>query len=189
MKLQKWIAIVTSLLLLVGMLPLSAAVSAADQPVNLIQNGDFEQGNANWTNLVDTVSVVDDPTGSGRGKVMMTNESGDQVHMFQQAIPQLTAYTDYVLKFKVYTYAADGTKPGFWATLCKKVITYNTGAVTCYPMEVKTVDSSSSTRVRFTSVLASAYNTWIDVEIPFNTNTVTDTTIMFSNYRGGAGQY
>jgi len=189
MKLQKWIAIVTSLLLLVGMLPLSAAVSAADQPVNLIQNGDFEQGNANWTNLVDTVSVVDDPTGSGRGKVMMTNESGDQVHMFQQAIPQLTAYTDYVLKFKVYTYAADGTKPGFWATLGKKVITYNTGAVTCYPMEVKTVDSSSSTRVRFTSVLASAYNTWIDVEIPFNTNTVTDTTIMFSNYRGGAGQY
>ena len=189
MKLRKLIALVATVLLLAGMLPLSAVVAEDSTGANLLKNGNFESGDANWTKLVDTVSVVDDPTGSGRGKVMMTNENGSQVHMFQQDVSGLTAYTDYVLKFKVYTYAADGTKPGFWATLGKKTITYNTSAVTCYPMEVKTVDSSSSTRVRFTSVLASAYNTWIDVEIPFNTNTVTSTTIMFSNYRGSAGQY
>ena len=188
MKLRKLIAVLTTLLLLVGMLPLSAAVSATESE-NLLQNSGFESGDANWEKLVGTVSVVDDPTGSGHGKVMMTNENGSQTHMFQQTVSGLSAYTDYVLKFKVYTFAASGTKPGFWATLGKKTITYNTSDVTCYPMEVKTVDSSSSTRVRFTSVMASAYNTWIDVEIPFNTNKETSTTIMFSNYRGDAGQY
>ena len=163
----------------------------ADEPeqVNLLKNSGFEDGDANWEKIRDTVSVVDDPTGTGHGKVMMTNDNGDQVHMFQQKVENLSAYTDYVLKFKVYTYAASGTKPGFWATLGKKTITYNTSDVSCLPMEVKTVDSSSSTRVRFTSVATSAYNAWIDVEIPFNTNDQTSTTIMFSNYRPNAGQY
>ncbi|MBR3778145.1 MAG: DUF4886 domain-containing protein [Clostridia bacterium] len=156
---------------------------------DLITNGDFENGDANWTKLVNTIGVVDDPTNSGHGKVMKTDEGGGSIHMFQQDIPNLTPNTDYVLKFKVYTYAASGTKPGFWATLGTNVITYNTSDVTCFPMEVKTVDSSSSTRVRFTSVLESAYNEWIDVEIPFNSNNATSTTIVFSNYRAGAGQY
>ena len=192
MKLRKLIAVLATLLMLVGMLPLS--VSAADRAIvdgaeNLLKNSGFEDGFANWEQLRNTINVVDDPTGTGHGKVMMTNDNGDQVHMFQQKVENLSAYTDYVLKFKVYTYAASGTKPGFWATLGKKVITYNTSDVSCSPMEVKTVDSSSSTRVRFTSVAASAYNTWIDVEIPFNTNSQTSTTIMFSNYRPNAGQY
>lgn len=193
MKLRKLIAVLATLLMLAGMLPLSA-VSAADAIIpegaeNLLKNSDFENGDANWEKLRNTVSVVDDPTNSGHGKVMMTNDNGDQVHMFQQKVENLSAYTDYVLKFKVYTYAASGTKPGFWATLGKKAITYSTSDVTCSPMEVKTVDSSSSTRVRFTSVAASAYNAWIDVEILFNSNSQTSTTIMFSNYRPNAGQY
>lgn len=188
MTLRKLIALLATLVMLTGMLPLSLAVSAAENE-NLLKNGDFESGEASWTKLVNTAAVVDDPTGSDRGKVMMTNESGGSTHMFQQAVEGLSAYTDYVLKFKVYTYAAAGTKPGFWATLGSNAVTYNTSDVTCFPMEVKTVDSSSSTRVRFTSVLTTAYNVWIDVEIPFNTGSVTDTTIMFSNYRSGAGQY
>ena len=193
MKLRKLIAVLATLLMLAGMLPLSA-VSAADAIIpegaeNLLKNSGFENGDANWEKLRDTVSVVDDPTNSGHGKVMMTNDNGDQVHMFQQEVENLSTYTDYVLKFKVYTYAASGTKPGFWATLGKKAITYSTSDVTCSPMEVKTVDSSSSTRVRFTSVAASAYNAWIDVEILFNSNSQTSTTIMFSNYRPNAGQY
>ena len=188
MTLRKLIALFATVVMLVGMLPMSLSVGAVAGE-NLLKNGDFESGEANWEKLVSTVSVVNDPTGSGRGKVMQTNENGDQTHMFQQAVSGLSAYTDYVLKFKVYTYAASGTKPGFWATLGKKTITYNTGDVTCLPMEVKTVDSSSSTRVRFTCVATTAYNTWIDVEIPFNTNSETSTTIMFSNYRGSAGQY
>ena len=174
MKLRKLIAVLATLLMLAGMLPLSA-VSAADAIIpegseNLLKNSGFEDGFANWEQLRNTISVVDDPTNSGHGKVMMTNDNGDQVHMFQQKVENLSAYTDYVLKFKVYTYAASGTKPGFWATLGKKAITYSTSDVTCSPMEVKTVDSSSSTRVRFTSVAASAYNAWIDVEILFNSN-------------------
>lgn len=188
MKLRKLIALLATLVMLAGMLPLSLSVNAAENE-NLLVNGDFEAGEANWEKLVSTVSVVDDPTGSGRGKVMKTNENGSQTHMFQQAVSGLSAYTDYVLTFKVYTYAASGTKPGFWATLGKKAITYNTSDVTCYPMEVKTVDSSSSTRVRFTSVMTSAYNAWINVEIPFNTGSQTSTTILFSNYRENAGQY
>ena len=188
MKLRKLIALLATLVLLAGMLPMTLSVSAVEKE-NLLKNGDFEAGDANWEKLVGTISVVEDPTGTGHGKVMKTNENGSQTHMFQQAVSGLSAYTDYVLKFKVYTYAASGTKPGFWATLGKKTITYSTSDVTCLPMEVKTVDSSSSTRVRFTSVATTAYNTWIDVEIPFNTNSETSTTIMFSNYRENAGQY
>ena len=186
-QLRKPLAMLLALLMLCTVLPLSGLVSAADD--NLLVNGDFEAGDANWQKLVSTVEVVDDPTNSGHGKVMKTNENGGSVHMFQQTVSGLSANTDYILKFKVYTYAASGTKPGFWATLGTNAITYSTSAVTCYPMEVKTVDSSSSTRVRFTSVLESAYNTWINVEIPFNTNSVTSTNIIFSNYRANAGQY
>ena len=182
------LAVLLSALMLFSLLPLSALVTAQASE-NLLVDGDFEADDGSWEELVSTIDVVDDPTNSGHGKVMMTNESGSSVHMFQQDVSGLIANSDYVLKFKVYTYAAAGTKPGFWVTLGKKTITYSTGSVTCHPMEVKTVDSSSSTRVRFTSVMNSAYNAWIDVEIPFNTKDNTSTTIMFSNYRADAGQY
>lgn len=188
-RFRKPLAALLAALMLISLLPLSAVVTAADVGFNLLMDGDFETDTGAWEKLLSTVSVVNDPTGSGRGKVMKTDENGSGAHMFQQAVSDLSANSKYILKFKVYTYAAGGTKPGFWATLGNKSMTYSTSKVTCYPMEVKTVDSSSSTRVRFTSVLDSAYNKWIDVEIPFSTNSNTSTTIIFSNYRANAGQY
>lgn len=152
---------------------------------NMLQNGDFELGDANWTALVSNATVVNDPTGTGKGKVMQTNESGSGVGMFKQGV-SISANTDYILKFKVYTYAASGTKPGFWATVGTNTAAYNSSGVVCYPMEHKSVNNGC---VRFTSVLDAAYNAWIDVTVPFNSGSETSTNIILSNYRADAGQY
>ena len=160
----------------------------APEGYNMLQNGDFEQGDANWTKLVSTIGVVADPTGAGQGNVMQTNEAGGSVHMFQQGV-KMTANTDYLLSYKVYTYASSGTNPGWWVTLGDTSVVYSTSAVTSNGIEVKTVDSSSSTRVRFTITNSSLYNKWINVTIPFNSGNNTNPNIMFSNYRANAGQY
>ena len=39
-----------------------------------LKNGDFENGDTNWSKLVSTVGVVADPTGADQGNVMQTNE-------------------------------------------------------------------------------------------------------------------
>jgi len=155
---------------------------------NILQNGDFEAGNTNWTNLVSTIGVVEDPTGAGQGKVMQTNETGGSVHMFQQGV-NISANTDYILTYKVYTYAASGTNPGWWVTLGDTSVSYSTSSVVSNGIEVKTVDSSSSTRVRFTITNSALYNKWIEVQIPFNSGNNTNPNIIFSNYRANAGQY
>ena len=155
---------------------------------NMLKNGDFEAGNTNWTNLVSTIGVVEDPTGAGQGNVMQTNETGGSTHMFQQAVA-MSANTDYILTYKVYTYAASGTNPGWWVTIGDNSATYSTSAVVSNGIEVKTVDSSSSTRVRFTITNAALYNKWIEVTIPFNSGNNTNPNIIFSNYRANAGQY
>ena len=169
---------------------------APDQPelpdapadYNILQNGDFESGNTNWTNLVSTVGVVADPTESDHGNVMQTNETGGSVHMFQQGVT-ISADTDYILTYKMYTYAASGTNPGWWVTLGDTSVSYSTSAVTSNGIEVKTVDSSSSTRVRFTITNSALYNKWIEVKIPFNSGNNTTPNIIISNYRANAGQY
>ena len=183
---RKSLALLLSLLMLMTVLSVSAPVGAADD--SILQNGDFEAGNANWTNLVSTVGVVADPTGAGQGNVMRTDENGGSVHMFRQGV-HISANTDYILTYKVYTYAADGTKPGWWVTLGDTSVTYSTSAVTTNGIEVKTVDSSSSTRVRFTITNSALYNKWIEVKIPFNSGNNTNPNILFSNYRANAGQY
>ena len=155
---------------------------------NMLKNGDFELGDANWTKLVSTIGVVADPTGAGQGKVMQTNEAGGSTHMFQQSVA-MSANTDYVLTYKVYTYAASGTNPGWWVTVGDNSATYSTSAVVSNGIEVKTVDSSSSTRVRFTITNSALYNKWIEVKIPFNSGNNTAPNIMVSNYRANAGQY
>ncbi len=168
--------------------PGDSDLTDAPADYNVLQNGDFELGEINWTKLVSTVGVVADPTGAGQGQVMQTNENGGSVHMFQQGV-NLSANTDYILSYKVYTYAASGTNPGWWVTLGDTSATYSTSAVTSNGIEVKTVDSSSSTRVRFTITNSGLYNKWIEVTIPFNSGNNTAPNIMFSNYRGNAGQY
>ena len=168
--------------------PVDPELPDAPEGYNMLENGDFEQGDANWTNLVSTIGVVEDPTGAGQGNVMQTNETGGSVHMFQQAV-NMSANTDYILTYKVYTYAASGTNPGWWVTVGDNSATYSTSAVVSNGIEVKTVDSSSSTRVRFTITNAALYNTWIEVQIPFNSGNNTNPNIIFSNYRANAGQY
>jgi len=160
----------------------------APEGYNMLENGDFEAGNDSWTNLVSTIGVVADPTDAGQGNVMQTNEAGGSTHMFQQNVA-MSANTDYILSYKVYTYAASGTNPGWWVTLGDNSATYSTSAVVSNGIEVKTVDSSSSTRVRFTITNAALYNKWIEVQIPFNSGNNTNPDIIFSNYRANAGQY
>ena len=155
---------------------------------NMLKNGNFEQGDANWSKLVSTVGVVADPTGAGQGNVMQTNEAGGSTHMFQQNVA-MSANTDYILTYKVYTYAASGTNPGWWVTIGDNSATYNTSSVVSNGIEVKTVDSSSSTRVRFTITNSALYNKWIEVKIPFNSGNNTAPNIIVSNYRANAGQY
>ena len=155
---------------------------------NILQNGNFEQGDTNWTKLVSTIDVVTDPTDAGQGNVMQTNETGGSVHMFQQGV-NISANTDYILTYKVYTYAASGANPGWWVTLGDTSVTYSTSAVVSNGIEVKTVDSSSSTRVRFTITNSALYNKWIEVQIPFNSGNNTAPNIIVSNYRANAGQY
>ena len=93
--------------------------------------------------------------------------------MFQQNVA-MSANTDYILTYKVYTYAASGTNPGWWVTVGDNSATYSTSAVVSNGIEVKTVDSSSSTRVRFTITNSALYNKWIEVKIPFNSGNNTD---------------
>ena len=65
-------------------------------------------------------------------------------------------------------------------TLGSNAITYSTSSVVKDGLEVKTVDSSSSTRVRFTATSTSARNKWCSVEIPFNSGNISNTTIFSS---------
>ena len=138
------LALLLAVLLLCSVMPLSGLVSAAN--ANLIVNGDFEAGMSNWNKLVDTIEVVDDPTNSGHGKVMKTNETGSEKHMFDQTLSNLDANGDSILTFKVYCYSTVA-QPAFYATIgynCK--VSYELANVTGLP--AKTVNSNSSTRVR-----------------------------------------
>ena len=188
MKLRKLLAVLLAALMLCSVLPLSGLVNADD--TNLIVNGDFEAGTDHWNMRTTTAEVVADPTGSGRGNVMKTDEAGSSVHLFDQTVNNLDANGDYILTFKVYCYSTASSNPGFWATIGYNCfVNYSTADVSCSPLEVKTVDSSSSTRVRFTFLSTGDRNKWIDVAIPFNMNGNTTTRMMFSNYRTDAGQY
>ena len=191
MKLRKLIAVLASLMMLVGLLPLSA-VSAADVSYDgYFYNGDFEAGTANWTmhNDADTVTeVVEDPTGSGHGKVMHTNSTYTSSSlgcdlMFNQVVA-VEANTDLVLKFKVYCYST-ASNAAFWVTIGNNTATYSTSAVT--GLAAQTVSSSSSTRVRL-NVNANT-NKWVEVAIPYNSGSNTSVEFRFDNYRAGAGQY
>ena len=171
--------------------------NVAPEGYNMLKNGDFEQGGANWSLINSSTiatSVVSDPTSSNQGLVMKTDannttDSGTGNEMFYQSVSSLTPNTDYILKYKVYVYSTASTKPAWWVTLGSNTITYSTSNVTTGGMEIKTVDSSSSTRVRFTASSTSARNKWCSVEIPFNSGSATNTTITFSNYRANAGQF
>ena len=180
---RKALALLLSVLMLMTVMPLSALVSAADD--NLIVNGDFEAGTDNWNLRADTIEVVEDPTGSGQGNVMKTDEAGSSVHLFDQTVSDLEADGDYILTFKVYCYST-ASKPAFWATIGYNcIVTYNLDDVT--GLEAQEVSSSSSTRVRLNCTNMTGQ--WIDVTIPFNMNGNTTTRIMMSNYRSDAGQY
>ena len=164
---------------------------------NMLKNGDFEQGGTNWTLINSSTiatSVVSDPTSSNQGLVMKTDanntsDGGSGNEMFYQSVSTMSANTDYILKFKTYVYSTASSSPGFWVTLGSNAITYSTSSVTTGGLEVKTVSSSSSTRVRFTATSSSARNKWCSVEIPFNSGDISNTTSTFSNYRANAGQY
>jgi len=165
--------------------------------VNRIENGDFAAGTDKWTMVNSSTiatAVVEDPTGSNQGNVMKTDanntsDGGSGNEMFYQTVSTIYPNSDYELKFKVYCYSTASSNPGFWVTLGTNAITYSTSNVTCSPLEVKTVSSTSSTRVRFTATSTSARNQWVEVTIPFNSGDITSTTITFSNYRANAGQY
>lgn len=165
--------------------------------VNRIENGDFAAGTDKWTMVNSSTiatAVVEDPTSSNQGNVMKTDanntsDGGSGNEMFYQTVSTIYPNSDYELKFKVYCYSTASSSPGFWVTLGTNAITYSTSNVTCSPLEVKTVSSSSSTRVRFTATSTSARNQWVEVTIPFNSGDITSTTITFSNYRANAGQY
>ena len=169
----------------------------APEGYNMLKNGDFEQGGANWTLINSSTiatSVVSDPTSSNQGLVMKTDanntsDGGSGNEMFYQTVASMSPNTDYILKFKTYVYSTASSSPGFWVTLGTNAITYSTSNVTTGGLEVKTVSSSSSTRVRFTATSSSARNKWCSVEIPFNSGDISNTTITFSNYRANAGQY
>ena len=164
---------------------------------NMLKNGNFEQGADNWTMVNSSTiatAVVADPTSSNQGKVMKTDanntsDGGTGNEMFYQSVSSMSANTDYILKFKVYVYSTASSSPGFWVTLGSNAVTYSTSNVTTGGLEVKTVSSSSSTRVRFTATSSGARNKWCSVEIPFNSGDISNTTITFSNYRANAGQY
>ena len=192
MKLRKLIAVLASLVMLVALMPMSALISAADTSYDgYFYNGDFEAGTANWTmhNDADTVTeVVEDPTGSGHGKVMHTNSTYTSSSlgcdlMFNQVVA-VEANTDLVLKFKVYCYST-ASNAAFWVTIGNNTATYSTSAVT--GLAAQTVSSSSSTRVRL-NVNANT-NKWVEVAIPYNSGSNTSVEFRFDNYRTGAGQY
>ena len=169
----------------------------APEGYNMLKNGDFEQGGANWTLINSSTiatAVVSDPTSSNQGLVMKTDanntsDGGSGNEMFYQSVAKMSPNTDYILKFKTYVYSTASSSPGFWVTLGSNAVTYSTSNVTTGGLEVKTVSSSSSTRVRFTATSSSARNKWCSVEIPFNSGDISNTTITFSNYRANAGQY
>ena len=164
---RKSLALLLSVLMLMTVMPLSGLVSAAAD--NLIVNGDFESGSASWvlTNDSDTATeVIDDPTGSGRGKVMHTvstyNNSNGRDDMFYQQ-PTMEANTDYVLTFKVYCYSTASNAAfivNFYDKDGGQKVTYNTPDVT--GLGCQNIDSSSAVRCRLN--VNSNTGKWVDLE-------------------------
>lgn len=188
---RKTLAVLLSVLMLCAMMPAFAMVSAA---TNLITNGDFENGATNWTlhNDTDTVTeVVDDPTGSGRGKVMHGISTYDNTNgrddMFYQQV-SLEANTDYVLTLKAYCYST-ASNAAFIVNFYDKdnggKISYNTTDVT--GLACQNITSSSAVRVRLN--VTSNTNQWVDITIPFNSGDAISPRILISNYRVKQGYY
>ena len=190
-QLRKPLAVLLAVFMLCTVLPLSGLVSAAD---NLIVNGDFENGATSWNlyNDDDTATeVIDDPTGSGRGKVMHAvstyNNSNGRDDMFYQQ-PGLEANTDYVLTFKTYCYSTASNAAfiiSFYDKDTGNKVSYNTADVTGFGCQ--NIDSSSAIRVRLN--VNSNTGKWVDVSIPFNSGSATNTRIIFCNYRTLQGYY
>ena len=152
-QLRKPLAMLLALLMLCTVLPLSGLVSA--ESTNLIQNGDFEAGSSKWYLYNDddtTTEVIDDPTGSGRGKVMHTvstydNSNGRDDMFYQQ--PGLEANTDYVQSYKAYCYSTASNAAfiiSFYDKDTGNKVSYNTADVTGF--QCQDVESSSAIRVR-----------------------------------------
>ncbi len=191
-QLRKSLAMLLAVMMLCTVLPLSGLVSAADE--NLLVNGDFESGSSNWIlhNDSDTVTeVIDDPTGSGRGKVMhgisTYNNSNGRDDMFYQQV-SLEANTDYVLTLKAYCYSTASNAAfivNFYDAVTGNKVSYNTADVT--GLNVQNVESSSAVRVRLN--VQSNTNKWVDISIPFNSGSATSPRILISNYRVLQGYY
>jgi len=151
-----------------------------------LKNGDFETGMAdNWYGTANT-EIIDDPTGSGQGKVMHTFETA-KVNMISQNINIVTGES-YILNFKVYGYAS-ASNSAFYVRLGAPAYTntIDTTAITHTLAGLSDVSDSWTRQIRMN--MNSNKGAWQTVSIPFVAAKDGNIPIAIYNYRENAGNY
>lgn len=151
-----------------------------------MKNGDFETGMAdNWYGTAST-EVIDDPTGSGQGKVMHTFEA-TKTNMISQNINIVTGES-YVLSFKVYGYAS-ASNSAFYVRFGTPAYTetIDTTAITHTLAGLSDVSDSWTRQIRMN--MNSNKGAWQTVSIPFVAAKDGNIPIAIYNYRADAGNY
>jgi len=146
-----------------------------------LYDGNMEANQGSWVNMNGSSTIVSDPTGAGQGNVMQTNATASG-NMFKQRF-YMDAETDYVLSFKVYSYYTTATNNVFWVIFNNKV-TYDFANIQHSGLAGVVEYNAYTVRCNVNS----NNGKWIDVSIPFSSNTATATDITLYNYRT-VGQY
>lgn len=162
------------------------AITADYADDGYLKNGDFETGVAdNWYGTAST-EVIDDPTGSGQGKVMHTFEA-TKTNMISQYI-SIVSGESYVLSFKVYGYAS-ASNSAFFVRFGAPAYTdtIDTTAITHTLAGLSDVSDSWTRQIRMN--MNSNKGAWQTVSIPFTAAKDGNISVAIYNYRADAGNY
>ena len=164
----------------------SVSVDSSNYGTNdgYIRNGNFETGTANPWVLGDNATIVEDPTNSGQGYVVQSDESGSAKDLFSQSFLNLQAETYYKLSFKVYCYNTR-TDNAFYVTFPSKVTDWTADVGNSGMGSALGNNKAYIARIN----VYGKTSAWYDVSITFNTGTLTAMLVKFQNYRASGGQY
>ena len=151
-----------------------------------LKNGNFETGKADNWDYTPSSSYVADPTNSGQGYVLQTNEA-EKVNMIAQPV-NIVEGKEYVLYFKIYGYST-ATNSAIYVRLGAPAnTTWDTSAIkTTMAANGGDVSDSWTRQVRLN--MNSNTGKWCYVAVPFTAAKTTAINVAIYNYRASEGKY
>ena len=150
-----------------------------------LKNGNFETGKADNWDYTPSSSYVADPTNSGQGYVLQTNEA-EKVNMIAQPI-NIVEGKEYVVYFKIYGYSTASNSAIYVRLGAPANTTWDTSAISTNLGNGGDVSDTWTRQVRLN--MNSNTGKWCYVAVPFTAAKTTAINVAIYNYRANEGKY